>query len=57
MSLFIAYPAVAFLAMFVVLVIMLILKYGPEYLNLRNYTLARRERQAGQSYSQPVQLA
>jgi hypothetical protein len=58
MSVFLLYPAVAFLAMFVVLVIMLILKYGPEYLNLRNYTLTRRRNlQGGTSYAQPVQNA
>jgi hypothetical protein len=56
MSLFVLYPFVALIAMIVVLVIMIILKKGPEFLNLRNYTLTRRERPE-RAYSQPVQYA
>lgn len=57
---FLLFPCVAAVAMFVVLVIMLILKYGPRYLNLRNYTFNRADddQEWGQkAYSQPVSNA
>lgn len=57
---FVLFPFVALVAMFVVGVIMFVLKYGPQYLNLRNYTF-NRDRQdeewSGKAYSQPVSQA
>lgn len=58
--LYLAFPFVAFVAMLVVGVIMFILKYGPRYLNLRNYTLDRdndEQEWNGKAYSQPVSNA
>jgi hypothetical protein len=58
--LFLAFPFVAFVAMLVVGVIMFVLKYGPKYLNLRNYTFNRDDEEqqwSGKAYSQPVSNA
>lgn len=57
---FILFPFVALVAMVCVGVIMFILKYGPRYLNLRNYTFSREreeEQWSGKAYSQPVSNA
>jgi len=57
---FLLFPFVALVAMFVVLVIMLVLKHGPRYLNLRNYTFNRGndDQEWGEkAYSQPVSNA
>lgn len=57
---FILFPFVALVAMFVVGVIMFVLKFGPKYLNLRNYTINREgqdEEWTGKAYSQPVSQA
>lgn len=58
--LYLAFPFIAFVAMLVVGVIMFILKYGPRYLNLRNYTFNRdneEQQWSGKAYSQPVSSA
>ncbi|CAO1372632.1 unnamed protein product [Diamesa serratosioi] len=60
MSFFLLYPAVAFLAMFVVLVMMLMLKYGQTLMNLCQRTDNVPEDQEefeGKSYDQPVSYA
>lgn len=56
---FILFPFVALVAMVTVGVIMFILKYGPKYLNLRNYTNRGREEEewSGKAYSQTVSNA
>jgi hypothetical protein len=56
--LYLAFPCVALVAMLVVGVIMFVLKYGPRYLNLRNYTNSREDEEySGKAYSQPVSSA
>lgn len=52
------YPAVAFLAMFVVLVIMLMLKYGQKLMDSSRRTVPEDEDEfQGKSYDQPVSYA
>ena len=59
MTIFILYPAVAMLAMLMVLVIMLILKYGHRWLGLRHTALPDRERSDHDTkgYDHPVSYA
>lgn len=58
MSFFLLYPAVAFLAMFVVLVIMLMLKYGQKLMDVSRRTVPEDEDEfQGKSYDQPVSYA
>jgi hypothetical protein len=57
---YLMFPFVAFVAMLVVGVIMFVLKCGPRYLNLRNYTFNRENEEqqwSGKAYSQPVSNA
>ena len=52
------YPAVAFLAMFVVLVIMLMLKYGQKLMDSSRRTVPQDEDEfQGKGYEQPVSYA
>jgi len=55
------FPFVALVAMLAVGAIMFVLKYGPRYLNLRNYTYNRDQSEdpqwSGKTYSQPVSTA
>ena len=58
MSFFLMYPAVAFLAMFVVLVIMLMLKYGQKLMDSSRRTVPQDEDEfQGKGYEQPVSYA
>lgn len=58
---FVMFPFVALVAMLAVGAIMFVLKYGPRYLNLRNYTFNRDQSEdpqwSGKTYSQPVSTA
>lgn len=58
---FLLFPFVALVAMVTVGAIMFVLKYGPKYLNLRNYTFNRdnadEKAWSGKAYSQPVSNA
>lgn len=59
---FLLFPFVALVAMLAVGAIMFVLKYGPRYLNLRNYTFNRdngddQQQWSGKAYSQPVSNA
>jgi hypothetical protein len=54
------WPAIAFLSLFVVLVIMLILRYGSKWLNLRHITFSDQPTQKQweeKGYAQPVSYA
>lgn len=57
---FVMWPGVAFLAMFVLLVIMLILRFGSKWLKLRHVTYSEppvEKDWGGKSYDQPVSFA
>jgi hypothetical protein len=59
MVLFIIYPAVAALALFIVLIIMVILKYGPQLFKARHHTLSNHEKEFddGAYYEQTISYA
>ncbi|KFB45047.1 CG43781, isoform A [Anopheles sinensis] len=57
MAWLVAYPAVAMLAMFIVLVIMLILRYGAQLCRLRHHALPDDQDLRDQAYDQKVSYA
>ncbi|XP_035784929.1 uncharacterized protein LOC126578817 [Anopheles aquasalis] len=57
MAWLVAYPAVAMLAMFIVLVIMLILRFGGRLCGLRHHALPDDQDLRDQAYDQKVSYA
>ncbi|XP_058120775.1 uncharacterized protein LOC131287301 [Anopheles ziemanni] len=57
MAWLVAYPAVAMLAMFIVLVIMLILRYGAQLCRLRHHALPDDQDLRDKAYDQKVSYA